>query len=189
MATIRNGVPAGDPRPASVDPQRPGGATPMHLLFVGRLTNWKGVETLLLALDGLAGVEATIVGDGPAYPHLVELAAQLRLQDRVRFAGREPESAVSRRMASADVLVLTSLTKACPTRFSKPWRRGSRVSHPVVAATRNSSAMVAKAFWLLRRTYQNSGKAFDTFATTRAQGTECQPRPPARRGPSPLRHS
>jgi len=82
---------------------------PLRVLFVGRLTNWKGVETVLMALDGLSDVELTIAGDGPAAPLLRALARQLGVDGRVRFLGRQPASAVHELMTSSHVLVLTSL--------------------------------------------------------------------------------
>lgn len=82
---------------------------PLRVLFVGRLTNWKGVETLLLAMNYVDNIQVTIVGDGPEYPHLFELAKQLNVHDRVDFAGRCTQSEVERQMSNAHVLVLTSL--------------------------------------------------------------------------------
>ena len=81
----------------------------LRAVFVGRLTNWKGVETLLLAARELPMVELEIVGDGPEWPHLVELSAQLGLGDRVVFSGRLPAESVTLAMSRAHVLVLTSL--------------------------------------------------------------------------------
>mgnify|MGYP000356644276 CR=1 FL=1 len=43
---------------------------PLQVIFVGRLTNWKGVETLLLAVNKLEGIDVHILGDGPEYPML-----------------------------------------------------------------------------------------------------------------------
>lgn len=82
---------------------------PLEVLFVGRLTNWKGVETLLLAASQVRNVQITIVGDGPEYPHLVELARQLNVTNTVEFTGRLSPTEVEKRMAAAHVLVLTSL--------------------------------------------------------------------------------
>ena len=78
-------------------------------LFVGRLTNWKGVETLLLAARDVPDVDLEIVGDGPEWPHLVELSAQLGLGDRAIFRGRLSAPDVRRAMDRAHALVLTSL--------------------------------------------------------------------------------
>jgi glycosyltransferase involved in cell wall biosynthesis len=105
ITVVRNGT---DATPAAAASTR----TPLQrlrALFVGRLTNWKGVETLLLAARELPMVELEIVGDGPEWPHLIELSAQLGLGDRVVFSGRLPAEGVSRAMSHAHVLVLTSL--------------------------------------------------------------------------------
>jgi len=50
-----------------------------------------------------------IVGDGPEWPHLVELSAQLGLSDRVVFHGRLSADGVRDAMGRAHALVLTSL--------------------------------------------------------------------------------
>ncbi len=81
----------------------------MDVIFVGRLTNWKGVETLLLALMDVENIYATVIGDGPEYPHLVELSRQLMLTDKVRFLGRQSQEKVIHHLSRAHVLVLTSL--------------------------------------------------------------------------------
>jgi glycosyltransferase involved in cell wall biosynthesis len=81
----------------------------LEVLFVGRLTNWKGVETLLLALAGVARVRLVVAGEGPQLPVAVELARQLGLADRVRFAGGARRAEVRELMRTSDVLVLTSL--------------------------------------------------------------------------------
>jgi glycosyltransferase involved in cell wall biosynthesis len=78
-------------------------------LFVGRLTNWKGVETLLLAARDVPELELEIVGDGPEWPHLVELSAQLGLGERAIFRGRLSAPDVRHAMSQAHALVLTSL--------------------------------------------------------------------------------
>lgn len=59
------------------------------LLFVGELIPRKRVAWILEALagGGLKGWVAVIVGDGPCRPQLEELASELGISDRVRFAG------------------------------------------------------------------------------------------------------
>jgi glycosyltransferase involved in cell wall biosynthesis len=106
VSTVPNGVDL-EERDDRLPAGRSGG--PLRALFVGRLTNWKGVETLLLAVARMPEVAATVVGDGPEHPHLVELGRQLGVAGRVRFTGRLAPDAVAREMRSAHVLVLTSL--------------------------------------------------------------------------------
>jgi glycosyltransferase involved in cell wall biosynthesis len=105
LRTIHNGVELGD-YPERVGASRRG--RPLRVLFVGRMTNWKGVETLLLAARGLASVEIEMVGDGPELPMLEGLHRQLGASCPVRFFGRQTESAVRDRMLANDVLVLPS---------------------------------------------------------------------------------
>lgn len=81
----------------------------LEVIFVGRLTNWKGVETLLLAACGLEKVHITIVGDGGELPLLTGLARQLQLGEKVEFVGRLPRSRVQERLMGSHVLVLPSL--------------------------------------------------------------------------------
>jgi glycosyltransferase involved in cell wall biosynthesis len=50
----------------------------------------------LLALASLDDVKATIIGDGPEYPHMVDLARQLGLGCKAHFLGRQPEDEVYR---------------------------------------------------------------------------------------------
>jgi glycosyltransferase involved in cell wall biosynthesis len=105
IAVIRNGTTS----PVTSAAVRPRRSQRLRALFVGRLTNWKGVETLLLAARRLEALDVEIVGDGPLWPHLVELSAQLGLTDRVLFRGRLSAEGVRDAMARSHVLVLTSL--------------------------------------------------------------------------------
>ena len=104
ITVIRNGTTL-----TSMTEPRVRTAPRLRALFVGRLTNWKGVETLLLAAREVPHIDVDIVGDGPEWPHLTELASQLGLDARVKFRGRLPAEEVRSAMANADVLVLTSL--------------------------------------------------------------------------------
>lgn len=102
---ILNGVPL--EQYSACDSASPNGKT-LRVAFVGRLTNWKGVETLLLALSRTEHVRAEIIGDGPAEPLLRGLAAQLNLGTRARFTGRLDPAAVRNHLTQAHALVLTS---------------------------------------------------------------------------------
>lgn len=80
---------------------------PMRILFAGRLTNWKGIETLLLAVAHLEDVECSIVGEGPEGPLLASLIQQMRLRS-VRLDGAVPQSQMIEQLRRAHVLVLPS---------------------------------------------------------------------------------
>ncbi|MFC5455681.1 glycosyltransferase family 4 protein [Prosthecobacter fluviatilis] len=83
-------------------------------VFVGRLVNEKGVETLLKALSILRmrpnGANATllIVGDGPLREPLQALTRDLSLEKAVRFAGALRGESLLHAMASATVGVVPS---------------------------------------------------------------------------------
>lgn len=78
------------------------------ILFVGRITNWKGVELLLMAVNGMNNVEVTICGDGPALSVYEEMNRRLG-NSNVIFTGRIKPSVVSELLTQTDVLVLASL--------------------------------------------------------------------------------
>jgi len=93
------------------------GADERVLLVVARLTAWKGVDTVIAALNNpargeLAGeVQAVarlvVVGDGPDRARLQALAAGLPT-GTVRFTGEVAKPEVGRWMAAADALALCS---------------------------------------------------------------------------------
>jgi glycosyltransferase involved in cell wall biosynthesis len=75
------------PRPAMLDPLVVPGR---YVLFLGRLTKRKGVDTLLFALAKVparGGVELVIAGYGRERKALEALAARLGLGTRTRFVG------------------------------------------------------------------------------------------------------
>jgi glycosyltransferase involved in cell wall biosynthesis len=72
------------------------------LLFVGRLSPEKGVDTLAAALGHAPDLEITVVGDGPA-------AGVLRTVPNARLVGSLPVTEVMRRMGGALALVLPSV--------------------------------------------------------------------------------
>jgi len=101
------------PRPAS--PPR-GADTPLSLLYMGRLVDWKGVDHLLQALAQVRSarpVHLTIAGDGPERRTLEGLAAKLGLlsdaQPSVTFAGWKTQAECADLLAQSDALVLPSL--------------------------------------------------------------------------------
>jgi rhamnosyl/mannosyltransferase len=81
------------------------------LLFVGRLVPYKGVDVLLRSLVDVQA-RLTIVGDGPRRGALEQLASDLGVADRVRFAGVLSDAEIIARYHAADVFVLPSVTRA-----------------------------------------------------------------------------
>jgi glycosyltransferase involved in cell wall biosynthesis len=78
------------------------------LLFVGRLSYYKGVDVLLRALARVADIRLDIVGEGPERNTWQRLANQLGLADRVTWRGHVPDAALPGLYSSAAALVLPS---------------------------------------------------------------------------------
>lgn len=76
------------------------------LLYVGSLTENKGVEHLVRAMARLPETyRVRIVGDGPERDRLEALAAELGVTDRVVFSGRIPYDEIGQAYADADLFV------------------------------------------------------------------------------------
>ena len=93
--------------------REPRAGEPIRFIFLGRLVNWKGVDLLLEAFarvaESCAGATLEILGDGPLRGELEAQASQLKIRDRVNFAGWVKASEGATRMRDADVFVLPSL--------------------------------------------------------------------------------
>jgi glycosyltransferase involved in cell wall biosynthesis len=81
---------------------------PLRLVFCGRLTNWKGVDTLLLALRDLEHVHLDVIGDGPEFPMLRAISNQLGLDERVVWHGRLDQDRLADTLSAGHVAVLIS---------------------------------------------------------------------------------
>ncbi|MCX5772463.1 MAG: glycosyltransferase family 4 protein [Candidatus Hydrogenedentes bacterium] len=110
IRTIRNGYAA----PADVKPvtRAEAGVPEPDLLafYAGRLCDGKGLEYLVDAVSGMAGVTVLIAGDGPQRAEL-ERRAQAA-GSRVRFLGQMADPGPFYRLA--DVVVLASRMEALP---------------------------------------------------------------------------
>lgn len=88
------------------------GAT-MRLLFAGRLLEWKGVDLALHVVRQLRergqAAYLTIVGDGPARTSLGRLAAELRVEDLVRWVKWIPQEQLHEHYCRHDALLFPSL--------------------------------------------------------------------------------
>lgn len=113
IEVVVNGVP--EPlHPRACDPQRVGLA---RLLFVGNLSDRKGVPELLqaLAMPPLVSrpLELILAGGGDTRAYQA-MAGRLGLTDRVKFAGWANQEQVAQWMSQADVLVLPSHDEGLP---------------------------------------------------------------------------
>jgi teichuronic acid biosynthesis glycosyltransferase TuaC len=89
--------------------RRDTGTKGRSLLSVGHLIERKGHHLVIAALRELpADVRLTIVGSGPWELRLRELTRRLGLDERVSFAGSQPQERLRSYYAAADALVLAS---------------------------------------------------------------------------------
>lgn len=117
---VENGI----PEPHVLKIQRPYGQDGLSALFVGRLTDQKGVERLanLLALPSI--IKLRICGDGP----LREDVQLMALRDkRVDFLGWQDNSRIQAEIADSDILVVPSRWEGMPLSVIEALRIGTVV--------------------------------------------------------------
>jgi glycosyltransferase involved in cell wall biosynthesis len=114
-------------------PSTRNGVSTKRLLFVGELSEARGVSYLLRAISHLHRTrddwQLDIVGDGDAKPEFERLAADLKILDKVTFHGLKAKSEVAEFMRRAQLLVLSSL---CET-FSAPAIEALATGIPVLS--------------------------------------------------------
>lgn len=113
-------------------------ASPL-VVYAGHLYPWKGVDTLLHALDRAPHLRALIVGGHPLEPDLPRLralATTLALGSRVGFTGLVPPEAVPGHLARADVLVLPNSATTISARYTSPLKLFEYLAagRPIVAS-------------------------------------------------------
>jgi len=118
VEVINNGVDCRRFRP-DVNPEsiraRYGTAGKFVVLFVGALTRWhayKGLDVLLsamrIALQLKRDLLLLVVGDGDLRPYYSSIARQLKLENKVIFAGNVSDEELAEYYTASDVLVLPS---------------------------------------------------------------------------------
>jgi glycosyltransferase involved in cell wall biosynthesis len=111
----------------------------LELLYAGRLTPEKGIETALYAMStlvhekGLDGLQLRIAGSGdPTYENRLRmLVAKLKLANNVKFLGQIPHAEMSKLLCSHDALLVPSI-------WQEPFARvvlEGMISGTVVVAT------------------------------------------------------
>ena len=108
------------------------------LVTVARLQRWKGIDHLLVALEGLPAIRLVVVGDGPDRARLESLAA--RLAGRVQFTGQLPQADALAIMKAADATVLYSAYEGLSHTLLESLRLGT----PVVASAVGGNAEVVQ---------------------------------------------
>jgi glycosyltransferase involved in cell wall biosynthesis len=111
----------------------------LELLYAGRLTSEKGIETALYAMStlvhekGLDRLQLRIAGSGdPTYENRLRmLVAKLKLANNVKFLGQIPHAEMSKLLCSHDALLVPSI-------WQEPFARivlEGMISGTVVVAT------------------------------------------------------
>lgn len=107
-----------------------GGA--FRILAIGRLTYYKGHDTLIQAAAHLPDSRILIVGTGEHRQRLEALIHSFHLHDRVRLPGFQPEADLNALLASCDVLCLPSLERT--EAFGLVLLEAMRFGKPVVVS-------------------------------------------------------
>ncbi|MBL8595954.1 MAG: glycosyltransferase family 4 protein [Devosia sp.] len=113
-----------------------GGGEQVHILFLGRIGDMKGVPQLGEALNRmqhLGNWRATIAGDGHVEAARAK-AAEYGLADRVNLPGWVDGQGVAELIASADILVLPSFTENLPLSIIEAMASGLAVVATPVGA-------------------------------------------------------
>ena len=135
--------------PMAASPRAEGSASePPRLITVARLSPEKGVDDLLRAVGMLRDrgrkVFLSVLGEGPHRAELEALARELRLTDRVEFAGFVPHGPrLVEALDGADLFVLASRSEGLP--------------HSVVEAMARATPVVATAVGGLPAFLSNGG--------------------------------
>lgn len=80
----------------------------VHLLAIGRLTYYKGFDTLIRAVSALRGMELVVVGEGEERPVLEAALNECGRPSHIRLLGQLDDAACNRLLASCDLFCLPS---------------------------------------------------------------------------------
>ncbi|MEQ8822499.1 MAG: glycosyltransferase family 4 protein [Sumerlaeia bacterium] len=91
-------------------------AETIDLLYAGQFLPWKGVDTVIRAMEHLPEYRLVLLGDHPPEDkrRLQNLAAEVGAADRCEFRGRVPHPEVAKAAAAAKVCVLPTPRKGFP---------------------------------------------------------------------------
>lgn len=104
----------------------------LRLLAIGRLTYYKGYETLIRAVAAEPAMQLVIVGEGEERPGLERLLAELACGERIRLPGGLDDAACQRLLAGCDLFCLPSRERT--EAFGIVLLEAMRYGRPVVAS-------------------------------------------------------
>lgn len=89
--------------------------SPVRLLFVGRLSRVKRVDTIIRAVSkSVVDCMLTIVGDGEEDDELRRLVQKLHMENKIEFMGSVKPDEVKKYMKQSDILVMNSVLEGKP---------------------------------------------------------------------------
>jgi glycosyltransferase involved in cell wall biosynthesis len=147
VAVLRNAVPG----PASLAP-KPAAAGPCRMIFLGILSNRKGLNELIRALadPSVAGLSWTldVAGNGDQAP-FANLAEQLGISSKVRFRGWMESSVARGLLSQSDILLLPSHHEGLPMVILEAMAYGvaviaTRVGSVDEAVTNNATGILVE---------------------------------------------
>lgn len=104
----------------------------VRLLAIGRLTYYKGFETLIRAVADCPGVELVIVGEGDQRARLERILDEAGRPDRIRLLGQADDPTCHRLLASCDIYCLPSCERT--EAFGIVLMEAMRYGKPLVAS-------------------------------------------------------
>lgn len=86
----------------------------VHLLFIGRLSKIKGLDTLIKALDMIKenNWHLSIVGDGEEKDYFLNMARNSRVEKKIKFEGYQAN--INEFFIQSDVVIAPYLKDSCP---------------------------------------------------------------------------
>jgi glycosyltransferase involved in cell wall biosynthesis len=155
ICEVRNGIPALELDDREALRARLG-LSGIVIGMAARLAPQKGHRYLLQAMTELPDVTLMLWGDGPLREELEQLACELRIADRVRFLGHQPQA--ERQLSALDIAVLPSLYEGLSYQLLEslgaglpliasdvPGNRLAEPENPIVYVPLRSSQPLAKA--------------------------------------------
>jgi len=88
--------------------------SPVKLATACRLVSWKGVSSIIKAIERMDDVGLLICGDGPEGNNLHKLVRDLGLSERIYFTGRRNRRDTLALIAGCDIFVLNSAYEGLP---------------------------------------------------------------------------
>jgi hypothetical protein len=116
----------------------------MRVLAIGRLTYYKGFDTLILAVADMPVIDLAIVGEGEERPRLERLLDGLGRPAHIRLLGQADDAACQRLLASCDVFCLPSRERT--EAFGIVLMEAMRYGKPIVASSLSGSGVT----WVAR---------------------------------------